>query len=140
MTSGRAIPQRRFKQVLNTATDVIASWPLVLATCALLRHVNVDEANMNGDHFTTVHYVIIMELDKANLMDGTYWPPFLVQGTVYVHCWSGAPPRVWDWGDGDSRGPARNKAQNPPTPKISFLLGFRPLYFGNIGKKSNIKR
>ena len=50
---------------------VIASWPLVLATCALLRHVNVNEANMNGDHFTTVHCVIIMELDEATLMDGT---------------------------------------------------------------------
>ena len=65
---------------------VIASWPLVLATCALLRHVNVNEANMNGDHFTTVHCVIIMELDEATLMDGTA-PPCLARGTVSVHCW-----------------------------------------------------
>ena len=42
-------------------------------------------------------------------------------------------------GDGDSRGPARDKAQNPHTPKISFLLGFRPLYLGNIGKIKNKK-
>ena len=50
----------------------------------------------------------------------------------------GAPPvpRFWDWGgDGDSWGPARDKVQNPPTPNISFILGFRPLYFGNMEKK-----
>ena len=33
----------------------------------------------------------------------------------------------------------REEAQNPPAPKISFLLGFRPLYFGNI-EKSKMKR
>ena len=39
-------------------------------------------------------------------------------------------------GDGDSRGTPRiisrrvqDKAQNPPTPQISFLLGFRPFFW-----------
>ena len=47
-------------------------------------------------------------------------------------------------GDGDSCGAARiflewarDEAQNLSTPKISFLLGFRPLYFGNIKNPEN---
>ena len=69
--------------------DAIASSPLALATCALLRHVNVDEANMNDDYFTTVHCVIIMELDKATLMDGTgplFWHRGQCPFTAGVPC------------------------------------------------------
>ena len=50
-------------------------------------------------------------------------------------------------GDGDSRGAARiflmrarYKAQNPPTTKISFLLEFRSLYFGNVKKSKKMEK
>ena len=35
---------------------------------------------------------------------------------------------------------ARDKVQTTPTPKISFLLGFRPLYLGNIKRSKNKKK
>ena len=44
------------------------------------------------------------------------------------------------WGDEDRRGRARYKAQNPLTPKISFLLEFHPLYFGDIEKIKRKKK
>ena len=28
----------------------------------------------------------------------------------------------------------------PPTPKFRFFLGFRPLYFGNVGKSGNFDK
>ena len=40
-----------------------------------------------------------------------------------------------DWGGGTDSGESKT-----PTPKFRFLLGFRPLYFGNIGKSKNFSK
>ena len=65
---------------------------------------------------------------------------------VGVICGRGSSTSGAHGGMGDSRSAAKiflrrvgDKAQNPLTPKISFLLGFRPLYFGNIIKVQKIK-
>ena len=51
---------------------------------------------------------------------------------------SGASPRSFDRGNGSRLGRGMDSVNTgeskPPTPKIRFLFGFRPLYFGNIGK------
>ena len=47
------------------------------------------------------------------------------QGVVTNFRLEGTEP---DWGGTDSG------ESKPPTPKFRFLLGFWPLYFGNIGK------
>ena len=38
------------------------------------------------------------------------------------------------------RGGADSNESKPPTPKFRYLLGFRPLYFGNIGKSKNLDK
>ena len=35
---------------------------------------------------------------------------------------------------------AQDKAQNPLTQKVSFLLGFQSLYFGNIEKVQKLRK
>ena len=43
-----------------------------------------------------------------------------------------ASSRSFDWGGGG--GGRIHRHPDPPTPKILFLLGFRPPYFENVGK------
>ena len=46
----------------------------------------------------------------------------------------GASAQIFDWGDGSWLGGRIQVSQNHLPPKFRSLLGFRPLYFGNIGK------
>ena len=57
---------------------------------------------------------------------------------------TGASPRSFDcecWGQiptgGGGGGGVDSGESKPPNPKIVFLVGFRPLYLGNIGKSKN---
>ena len=54
--------------------------------------------------------------------------------TFVVSLRSRAPPRSFVWGGG---GGQIHGHPNPPTPKIHFLLGFRPFYFDNVGLFQN---
>ena len=49
-----------------------------------------------------------------------------------IYPWSRASPRSFEVSTGG--GGADLGESKPTTPKFRFLLGFRPLYFGNIGK------
>ena len=49
----------------------------------------------------------------------------------------GASPRSFDWGDGFRLEWTDSVESKPRTPKLRFFLGFRTLYFENIGKSKN---